>query len=123
MIQQISQEQYKLLLNNRNFFQDIECIKKVKNKIYVNFVKDISDIQKFNILENNNYYLSSKHKWIDVSYGRHNIIMNPNNPNILINLLIVKIKLSMNILSVCAVLLLKKLPVLTQKYIGLDMIN
>ncbi|MCR1916527.1 YcaO-like family protein [Lactobacillus taiwanensis] len=83
MIQQISQEQYKLLLNNRNFFQDIECIKKVKNKIYVNFVKDISDIQKFNILENNNYYLSSKHKWIDVSYGRHNIIMNPNNPNIL----------------------------------------
>lgn len=82
MIQQISLEQYNLLLNNRAFFQNIQNIKKVDNHLYVSFVKNISDLQEYNILKNNNYYLPSKYKWVDISYGHHNIILNPNNPNI-----------------------------------------
>ena len=34
MIQQISEEQYRLLINNRTLFKNIKHIKKEKNKIY-----------------------------------------------------------------------------------------
>ena len=80
MIQQISLEQYNLLLNNKVLFQNI---KKVNDKLYVSFIGDTSDLQEYSILKNNNYYLPPKYKWVDISYGHHNVILNPNNPNIL----------------------------------------
>lgn len=83
MIQQISQEQCNLLISNKDLFQNVKHIKKVKDKVYISFEKDISDQQSYQILKNNNYYLSTQCKWIDMSYGHHNIIMNPANPNIL----------------------------------------
>lgn len=42
MIQQISLEQYNLLLNNKVLFQNI---KKVNDKLYVSFIGDTSDLQ------------------------------------------------------------------------------
>lgn len=41
MIQQISLEQYNLLLNNKVLFQNI---KKVNDKLYVSFIGDTSDL-------------------------------------------------------------------------------
>lgn len=49
MIQQISEEQYRLLINNRTLFKNIKHIKKEKNKIYISFEKDTSDKQKYQI--------------------------------------------------------------------------
>ena len=40
MIQQISLEQYNLLLNNKVLFQNIKNIKKVNDKLYVSFIGD-----------------------------------------------------------------------------------
>ena len=62
MIQQISEEQYRLLINNRTLFKNIKHIKKEKNKIYISFEKDTSDKQKYQILKNNNYYLPIQYK-------------------------------------------------------------
>ncbi|MCD9224495.1 hypothetical protein [Lactobacillus helveticus] len=56
MIQQISLEQYNLLLNNKVLFQNIKNIKKVNDKLYVSFIGDTSDLQEYSILKNNNYY-------------------------------------------------------------------
>lgn len=42
MIQQISLEQYNLLLNNKVLFQNIKNIKKVNDKLYVSFIGDTS---------------------------------------------------------------------------------
>lgn len=83
MIQQISEEQYRLLINNRTLFKNIKHIKKEKNKIYISFEKDTSDKQKYQILKNNNYYLPIQYRWVDMSYENHNIIINPTNPNII----------------------------------------
>lgn len=47
MIQQISLEQYNLLLNNKVLFQNI---KKVNDKLYVSFIGDTSDLQEYSIL-------------------------------------------------------------------------
>lgn len=44
MIQQISLEQYNLLLNNKVLFQNI---KKVNDKLYVSFIGDTSDLQEY----------------------------------------------------------------------------
>ena len=51
MIQQISEEQYRLLINNRTLFKNIKHIKKEKNKIYISFEKDTSDKQKYQIAD------------------------------------------------------------------------
>ena len=47
MIQQISLEQYNLLLNNKVLFQNIKNIKKVNDKLYVSFIGDTSDLQEY----------------------------------------------------------------------------
>ena len=72
MIQQISEEQYRLLINNRTLFKNIKHIKKEKNKIYISFEKDTSDKQKYQILKNNNYYLPIQYRWVDMSYEYNN---------------------------------------------------
>ena len=46
MIQQISLEQYNLLLNNKVLFQNIKNIKKVNDKLYVSFIGDTSGDRK-----------------------------------------------------------------------------
>jgi hypothetical protein len=52
MIQQISLEQYNLLLNNKVLFQNIKNIKKVNDKLYVSFIGDTSDLQEYRKLSN-----------------------------------------------------------------------
>ena len=54
MIQQISLEQYNLLLNNKVLFQNI---KKVNDKLYVSFIGDTSGDRKI-ILCKDEYFLN-----------------------------------------------------------------
>ena len=57
MIQQISVEQYNLLLNNKVLFQNIKNIKKVNDKLYVSFIGDTSGDRKI-ILCKDEYFLN-----------------------------------------------------------------